>query len=393
MIVKGIGLNIFIHLYGFLKIAGYLASKANSVYKKNAREKIISYNEFSRLLLVWNRKKNSRQMPWKGEKDPYKIWLSEIILQQTRVEQGLKYYQNFIKAFPTIHQLANTPDKEIYKLWEGLGYYTRCKNLITTSRYIANKLKGKFPETFHELKKLKGIGPYTASAIASFAFDQPHAVVDGNVFRVLARTFGINKPIDTAVGKKTFTNLANDLLYKKQPGLYNQAIMDFGAVICKPIAPSCQNCPFNKTCYAYINESINRLPVKEKKIRIKKRWFNYFMLEYNNRIIIRQRTKKDIWQQLFEFPMIESESEKSPENLLSSDNNGLVKKNLFDIIEISPLYKQQLSHQLILARFLKVHLKKKTPIVSGYHWVKKQQLFHYAFPRIIRTYMHEKGLI
>ena len=196
--------------------------------------------KFSRILQKWNREKNTRQMPWKGEKDPYKIWLSEIILQQTRVEQGLNYYNNFIKTFPDVHKLAKAPEEKIFKLWEGLGYYTRCRNLIASARYISKELKGKFPDTYEEIKALKGVGPYTAAAISSFAFNLPHAVVDGNVFRVLARIFGISTPIDSTEGKKKFTELANKLLDKKQPGFYNQAIMDFGAVICKP-APCLQS--------------------------------------------------------------------------------------------------------------------------------------------------------
>ena len=196
-------------------------------------------------------------MPWKGEKDPYRIWLSEIILQQTRVEQGLSYYNNFIRTFPDIHKLAKAQDTTIFKLWEGLGYYTRCRNLIATARYISKELKGKFPSSYEDILALKGIGPYTAAAISSFAFNLPHAVVDGNVFRVLARIFGIDIPVDSAAGKNFFTILANELLDAKQPGLFNQAIMDFGAVQCKPAAPLCTTCVFKKTCAAFLQNKIN----------------------------------------------------------------------------------------------------------------------------------------
>ena len=191
--------------------------------------------------MYWNRHQNKRKMPWKGEKDPYKIWLSEIILQQTRVEQGLKYYEKFISTFSDIHKLAAAKDEKIYKLWEGLGYYSRCKNLIETARFISKKLNGKFPDAFEDILSLKGVGNYTASAIASFAYNQPYAVVDGNVFRVLSRFFGIKKPIDSTEGKKLFSGLAFELLDKKRPGIYNQALMDFGAVICKPY-PLCNSC-------------------------------------------------------------------------------------------------------------------------------------------------------
>jgi len=201
---------------------------------------------FAELLIKWNKKENKRVMPWKGEKDPYKIWLSEIILQQTRVEQGLEYYNRFVKVFPEINKLAKAPDKKIFKLWEGLGYYTRCRNLITTARFIVKEKKGVFPQTYEEIISLKGVGPYTAAAISSFAFNLPHAVVDGNVYRVLSRVFGIKKPVDSTEGKKYFNGLANELLSKEQPGIYNQAIMDFGAIICKPSSPLCTACVFRK---------------------------------------------------------------------------------------------------------------------------------------------------
>jgi A/G-specific adenine glycosylase len=219
---------------------------------------------FSETLLKWNREKNNRLMPWKGEKDPYKIWLSEIILQQTRVEQGLKYYEKFVTLFPSVHQLAKTPEQQVYKCWEGLGYYTRCKNLIETARYVSKELKGNFPSNYGEIKKLKGIGPYTAAAIASFAFNEKCAVIDGNVFRVLARVFGVGQPIDSSEGKKIFSHLAHKLLDEKKPAIYNQAIMDFGALICKPV-PLCNHCPFNKNCNAFLSKKISSLPVKTKK--------------------------------------------------------------------------------------------------------------------------------
>ena len=206
-------------------------------------------------------------MPWKGEKDPYKIWLSEIILQQTRVEQGWDYYLKFIKAFPTVKHLATAPEAQVFKLWEGLGYYSRCKNLIATAKIIHQQYKNVFPSTYNEILALKGIGPYTAAAIASFAFNLPYAVVDGNVLRVMARMFGVRQPIDSTRGKALLTSLANELLDKQLPGIYNQAIMDFGAVICKPALPLCGECILNKHCIAYISRTVNLLPVKEKKIK------------------------------------------------------------------------------------------------------------------------------
>ena len=342
---------------------------------------------FSTILLRWNKEKNNRQMPWKGEKDPYKIWLSEIILQQTRVEQGLKYYEKFIRAFPDVHHLANAPNQNIYKFWEGLGYYSRCKNLITTARNISQNLGGKFPETFEEIKKLKGIGPYTASAIASFGFDEPRAVVDGNVFRVLARIFGIEEPIDTAEGKKRFNELAGKLLYKKDPGLYNQAIMDFGAVICKPV-PTCHECPFNQKCEARLGNNVLSLPVKTKKALIKKRWFNYVLFEHREKIAIRQRDQKDIWHNLFEFLLVQSDKECDKEEIVKEikRKKWLVANN-YEIEYVSPVFKQQLSHQLIKGRFVKLKLHSKPKFPSDVFWIHKKEIKNYAFPMFINQYL------
>lgn len=345
--------------------------------------------KFSALLLAWNKTQNKRQMPWKGEKDPYRIWLSEIILQQTRVEQGLNYYNNFITTFPTVQHLAKAPDEKVFKLWEGLGYYSRCRNLLVTARLISTERKGVFPQTFEEIKALKGIGPYTASAISSFAFNLPHAVVDGNVFRVLARIFGITTPTDSTAGKKLFTTLAEELLDKKQPGLYNQAIMDFGATICKP-APACDQCVFKKHCYAFQHDMIDALPVKEKKIKIRKRWFYYLLLEYKDQLAIRQRIEKDIWQQLFEFPLIESDKETTAKEIVKKaiSNKWLV-KDAFELVSLSPILKQQLSHQLIAGQFLTLKLKKKPG--GDWIWVDKKELKEYAFPRFINQFLEMKG--
>lgn len=350
---------------------------------------MISSQKFTRSLLKWNKEQNKRQMPWKGEKDPYKIWLSEIMLQQTRVEQGLNYYQNFIKAFPGIHKLAKAPEQKVFKLWEGLGYYTRCKNLIATARYISKERKGKFPDSYDEIKNLKGVGPYTASAIASFAFDLPYAVVDGNVFRVLARVFGKNIPVDSTEGKKYFTEVANELLDEKQPGIYNQAIMDFGAVICKPV-PLCSKCVFKKDCAAFLNDKIYELPVKEKKITIRKRWFYYLLLEYKKEVLIHQRTEKDIWQQLYEFPLIESQKEILQQKILSvATAKEFLKKNDYELISISSLFKQQLSHQLIAGQFIKIKLKRKYNLKGNWFWMEKNKLSKYPFPQFINQYLKE----
>lgn len=344
---------------------------------------------FARILLTWNRKNNNRKMPWKGEKDPYKIWLSEIILQQTRVEQGLKYYQHFTTAFPDIHKLANAPDEKIYKHWEGLGYYTRCRNLITTARYISGDLKGKFPDNYEEIKKLKGVGPYTAAAIASFAFDLPHAVLDGNVFRVLARIYGIDKPIDSTEGKIFFTRLANELLDRQLPGLYNQAIMDFGAVICKP-RPACRQCPFKKYCSAFLTNKIDILPVKSKKTSIRKRWFYYILAVQKDKFAIHQRLKKDIWHNLFEFPLIESGKELNQKQILKeAERMGFIEKKFYEVRSVSPVLSQRLSHQLIKGQFIKLKLGRRPRKLQDILWVSQEEVKKYAFPKFINQYMQK----
>src|SRR5579875_533215 len=227
---------------------------------------------FVKGLLRWNETGNQRPMPWKGEKNPYKIWLSEIMLQQTRVEQGVHYYQRFVDAFPTVQHLAHAPEQQVFKLWEGLGYYSRCKNLIATAQYITQNLNGVFPNTYEALLNLRGIGPYTAAAIGSFAYNLPYAVLDGNVFRVLSRIFDIETPIDTTEGKKLFAALAQQLLPKHKACTYNQAIMDFGATVCKPV-PECAHCFFNQQCAAYLHNKQLLLPVKSKQLQVKERWF------------------------------------------------------------------------------------------------------------------------
>jgi len=350
-----------------------------------------SKSRFASLLLKWNKEKNDRQMPWKGEKDPYKIWLSEIILQQTRVEQGLSYYNAFIKTFPDVHKLAKAPDAKVFKLWEGLGYYTRCRNLLITARFISKEKKGVFPDSYETIKELKGIGPYTAAAISSFAFNLPHAVVDGNVFRVLARVFGIATPTDTTEGKKMFTALAEELLDRKQPGLYNQAIMDFGATVCKPAAPLCSDCIFKKHCVAFNNDLIATLPVKEKKITVKQRWFYYLMMEYKNEVAIVQRTGKDIWKDLFEFPLIEVTKEMNEKNIIKQLNmKEWFATADYTIENISPLFKQQLSHQSISGKFITIKLKRKTKLNSDWRLVTKERLKNFAFPQFINQYLKTK---
>jgi A/G-specific adenine glycosylase len=335
---------------------------------------------FAKKLMNWNRHKNNRQMPWKGEKDPYRIWLSEVILQQTRVEQGLKYYQNFIAAYPTITALAAAPDENIFKLWEGLGYYSRCRNLIQTARFIATEMDGVFPKAYETLLSLKGVGSYTAAAIASFAYNLPYAVLDGNVFRVLSRIFDIEMPIDSTRGRKEFSGLAQQILPQKKAGEYNQAIMDFGALVCKPV-PLCCACFFNKYCLAYLAGKQDLLPVKEKKIKIKKRWLNYFIVQCGDEILVQQRTGKDIWQGLFQFVLIETQEAIRLKLLLSLVQQQFGINASAVINEWSE--EQKLSHQTICFHFLHIIIKQKTP-VENYSWMKLSQVQGFAFPKTLQ---------
>nr|MBA4167414.1 A/G-specific adenine glycosylase [Chitinophagaceae bacterium] len=254
--------------------------------------------DFTLKLLKWNLESNRREMPWKGETDPYRIWLSEVMLQQTRVEQGWAYYEKFIKTFPSVHDLAAAPESFVFKMWEGLGYYSRCKNLLDTAKYISAHLNGRFPGSYEEILKLKGIGPYTAAAIASFAFDENRAVVDGNVQRIIARYFGLSTPIDFPQGKKLFAGLAQSLIDENAPAIYNQAIMDFGATVCKPKNPLCAICIQASDCEAFNHGFVNILPVKEKRLKKRVRWFYYFIIEVGDSVYMRRRETKDIWQHL-----------------------------------------------------------------------------------------------
>ncbi len=272
---------------------------------------------FSNQLIFWYLQ-NKRDLPWRKLKDPYAIWLSEIIMQQTRIEQGLPYYLRFLAIFPTVFALAEADELQVLKNWQGLGYYSRARNLHSTAKYIAQECNGVFPSTYQELLKLKGVGDYTASAIASICFHEATAVVDGNVYRVLARYFGIRTAINSSQGQKEFKALAQELISTEDPGTHNQALMEFGAIQCKPQNPHCESCPFNSGCMAYSNNTIRQLPVKTKKQKIKKRYFNYLVLN-NEKTLLQKRTGNGIWKNLFEFPLIESTKEISLEELIKQE--------------------------------------------------------------------------
>lgn len=293
---------------------------------------------------------HKRSLPWRNTTDAYVIWLSEIILQQTRVEQGLPYFNRFLANYPTVVDFANASETEILKHWQGLGYYSRGRNMLFTSKQVVAIHNGVFPVSYHDLIKLKGIGEYTAAAISSFANNEAKAVLDGNVFRVLARYFGIEEPINSTIGKKNFSTLAQDLIEDQQPSLYNQAIMEFGALHCKPKLPLCAVCPLKLDCFAYNNNKVDFLPIKLKKVKVRERYFNYFLGLNNDVILTKQRVAGDVWQQMYDLPLIETEK------LLAISDLSFIKlvKNMFgNEVIIKPLTakKHLLTHQIIYVQF------------------------------------------
>ncbi len=308
---------------------------------------------FANQLLKWYGHQK-RELPWRNTKDPYFIWLSEIILQQTRIIQGLPYFNRFVESFPTVHDLASAPESEVLRLWQGLGYYSRARNLHSCAQMIVNEFDGQFPAEYEELLKLKGVGKYTAAAIASFAFDAPHAVVDGNVFRVLSRIFGIKDDISEAKSFAVFEKKANSLIPKDKSSEFNQAIMDFGAIQCSPKKPACALCPFSENCFAFNNGLIDQLPVKTKKVKVKKRHFAYLVFEFEDQFLLKERGPKDIWQGLYDFPLLDSEKELSEEDVM---NKISVNGNALTLSHVSPLIKHVLTHRHIFARFYRLEVK------------------------------------
>lgn len=347
---------------------------------------------------------NHRPMPWKGEKDPYKIWLSEVILQQTRVEQGWAYYEKFIKAYPTIEKLAKASDQNVFKLWEGLGYYNRCRNLLFTARHIVSNLDSNFPNNYESLLALKGVGTYTAAAIASFAYNLPYAVVDGNVFRVFSRFFGIDTPIDTQQGINDFVQIANENLDKQNAGKYNQALMDFGATVCKPAAPLCINCVFKSKCVAFLENKVNQLPVKIKSIQKKKRNFDFFCFSFEGKWLLQKRSPSDIWGGLYQFYLVENTSmpvlNNDYLNEILINQLGLAKGNLDQNLvkklgtqkETNFIFEQILTHQLIKARFIVLPLVKMPLSLANALWVNQKELKKYPFPKIINHFFEKNDL-
>ena len=339
---------------------------------------------FSQILMDWY-ENNSRDLPWRGTKDPYKIWLSEIILQQTRIEQGLPYYHKFIKAFPTVYDLAKSKEENVFKLWQGLGYYSRAQNLHLTAKDIVKNHNGIFPKSHKELKAFRGIGDYTASAIASICFDIPEAVIDGNVFRFLGRFFGIETPINSSKGFNLFKTKANKLIKRQSPGDFNQALMDFGSIQCKPKTPICLECVFSTKCYAFKNKKVNFYPVKINKIKIKTRYFNYLVIHNSqNQTVLEQIHLKGIWHKLYQFPMIEYD--KIIEKPTDEFQNIIRKYSKETVLKITPIFKtpilHKLSHQKLIIQFWEVVLSNKSILP-----IDEEKVFSFPVPVVIEKFM------
>lgn len=363
------------------------------------KERIFAYNLFrflsnnmifSKQLTEWYLL-NKRELPWRESSDPYKIWISEIILQQTRVNQGLAYYERFICRFPNVNVLSEASEDEVLKYWQGLGYYSRARNLHTTAKTIASLYDGIFPADYQSVLSLKGIGSYTAAAICSFAYNQPYAVVDGNVFRVLARFFGIQTPIDSSAGKKEFAEIAQNLLDKKNPGLHNQAIMDLGAVICTPLSPNCAECPLQSGCFSFSHKTWSHFPVKSQKTKQRNRYFFYFYITNKGKTYLHKREQKDIWQNLYELPLIEADNMLSDEELQKEITSHLLKtefRNL-QITKTHSIVKHILSHQTIYAFFLEASASYQNSSDSILLEINESNIGDYAISRLTDIFLSE----
>lgn len=350
------------------------------------------FMDVSGRLIEWY-EKNKRELPWRNTKNPYFVWLSEIILQQTRVNQGLQYYLRFVENFPTIELLAGAPLDKVLKLWQGLGYYSRARNLHQTANIIVNAYNGVFPPTYKELLKLKGIGPYTAAAIASIAYEEPVAVVDGNVMRVFTRLFGITRDVRKEVTKKEVFQLSSQFINQKNASVYNQAVMEFGALKCIPVQPECATCPFSNACFACQQQKVHEIPFKSRAKKQVHRYFNYLHVQNNNQLFIVQRTKKDIWHSLYQFPLIETSKNTDPLEIIHHDNwskwfnSADVHFSLYD-----EKFKHVLSHQIIHACFFKIKITDphfKMP--AGWIRIGYDELQNYAVPRLIDRFLDAYG--
>lgn len=343
---------------------------------------------FSEELVNWYQK-NKRDLPWRNTTNAYVIWLSEIILQQTRVEQGMPYFLRFLEKYPGVKAFAAASEDEVLNLWQGLGYYSRGRNMLKTARQVVEQYGGEFPVAYNELVKLKGIGEYTAAAISSFAANEAKAVVDGNVYRVLARYFGIEEPINSTKGKKLFQQIADEVLDKENAGLHNQATMEFGAMLCKPKNPDCQICPLRDGCYAYQHNKVAELPQKLKTVKIRERFFNYFVVTNGETVLMNKRGDKDIWANMYDLPMIETTALLFPHEVaVLPGAEKMFGKNIVTI-ESFRAKKHVLTHQHIYAQFIQIAPKAdEIKLEDKWTYVKVENLKEIALPKIIFLFLN-----
>lgn len=361
----------------------------HAMKKKNTDISLQDTAPFSRPLLEWYAEFR-RDLPWRNTADPYRIWISEIILQQTRVVQGLDYYLRFVGRFPDIRSLALAEEDEVMKYWQGLGYYSRARNLHAAAKCMLADYGGEFPRSYDGVRALKGIGDYTAAAIVSFAYGMPYAVVDGNVYRVLSRLFDIDTPIDTGAGKKLFAELAERLLDRNQPGLYNQALMELGALQCVPRSPRCELCPLSDKCLAYASGRVEQLPVKQGKTAVRPRYFHYFHIVCGGDTWIRRREGNDIWRNLYEFPLIETDEPMEWADLSETDAFGELFGRTSPVCFSGEPYrcKHVLSHRIIHAAFYRVEIEIPSPVLlAEYKRVSESELDDYAVARLTEIYL------
>lgn len=348
---------------------------------------------FARDLINWYAE-NGRELPWRDTKDPYVIWLSEIILQQTRVEQGMPYFNKFLESYPIVTKFAEASEEEILRMWQGLGYYSRARNMHKAAKMVVQAFGGVFPSTYDELIKLPGVGEYTAAAISSFSTNEAQAVVDGNVYRVLARYFGIDQAINSSQGKKTFAKLAAEMLDKDRPGLYNQAIMDFGALQCKPKSPDCSACVFRLTCVAYREGSVAKLPVKIKAKASRDRFFHYFIILSNDKLLMSKRGEGDVWANLYEFPMMETDTKLALNEIYQQQ---LFNNYFTSDVSLKPIgkpVKHVLSHQNIYASFYLVDNEQALRLKkNGWHYVLLEKIDSLAKHKLIFSFLEEHILL
>lgn len=349
--------------------------------------------KISNIILLWY-KKNKRDLPWRTSNDPYKIWLSEVILQQTQVKQGLSYYLRFIQRWPDVPSLALATEEEVLKEWQGLGYYSRARNLHTAANQVMADYGGVFPCTYEELIKLKGVGKYTAAAVSSIACGEVVPVIDGNVSRVLSRLFAVQEPVNTGRGMSQIASFAGELLDADSPGEYNQALMEFGALQCTSFSPDCRECPLNHLCEAYQQDDVSHYPVKVKKKPSRRRFFYYLIISYRGKVYMQQRNDNDIWQKLYEFPLMETDGKLSEEELIKlvPGFTGLSPEKIL-IEKISPEIKHILTHRTIIARFIHVEIPADVEPLNGAEWlhVSDSELDLLPVPRLIDRYVKLEG--